>query len=196
MQFEAVWAALLNTDAYLKETAGKIREAEGKARRALGELERQFGTGDRKIDDRFIPRLERQFNALGFVFWRSAERAHFGFREFPSCYAEIDVFMENSDRALAVAVAARLGPPGENAADPGGLMGASIEDILEHLEQMEKLRRCFDLTGDRRELYGAVAAEAFPQEALEFALSQGLYAVEYTEEQVKARKPECGGKAW
>jgi hypothetical protein len=61
---------------------------------------------------------------------------------------------------------------------------------------MEKLRRYFDLTGDWRKLYGAVAAAVFPAEALGFALEQGFYVIEYAEERVKVRRPEGGAKAW
>ena len=163
-------------------------------RKPAGDLEKEFGKTGRKIDDMFIPRLEGEFGALGFVFDRSAERAVFGNREYPSCYAEIDVFLEDRDRAVAVAVKARPyfdgGKGGEAAADRPGLGEASIDDVREHVERMEKLRRHFKLTGDGRKLYGAVAAAVFPADVLGFALKQGFYVIEYAEGCIKVRKPE------
>ena len=189
--FEDVWAALMVTDKYVKETLEKIRKTDERMRKLAGDLEKEFGKTGRKIDDMFIPRLEGEFGALGFVFDRSAERAVFGNREYPSCYAEIDVFLEDRDRAVAVAVKGRpYFDGGETVAARPGLGEASIDDVREHVERMEKLRRHFKLTGDGRKLYGAVAAAVFPAAVLGFALKQGFYVIEYAEGDVKVRKAE------
>jgi hypothetical protein len=150
------------------------------------------------LDDQFVPRLERHFNTQGFFFERSAERARFGSRDYVSCYAEIDVFLENCHRALAVAVARsaadEAGTPRE--ADSARFARADFADIRDHLEQMERLRRHFDLNNDRRELYGAVAAAGFSAPALDYALDRGLYVVICAEEQVEVKRPGGGAKVW
>jgi hypothetical protein len=201
LNFESVWAALLDTDRYLKEEAGKIRDMNLRMQKVVEDLERQFGKRGRALDETFVTSLERRFNILGFFFQRASERALFGNREYPSCYAEVDLFLENSNRAVAVAV---RGPPCVGVAveeeavatEPAGLAEANIDDIREHLERMEKLRRHFDLNNDRRELYGAVAAERFPKDALGFALYQGFYAIEYTGERMEVRKPQGEARVW
>jgi hypothetical protein len=197
--FEEVWAALLVTDKNLREAAGKMRETEQRVRNIVNDLERKFGKTSRKIDDMFVPRLERQFGAMGFVFDRSAERAVFGNREFPSCYAEIDVFLENGDRAVAVAVKPWLciaGKTGEGTGDPMGPIEANTGDIREHIERMEKLRRWFNVNNDRRKLYGAVAAAVFPANVLGFALERGFYVIDYAEDRAGVREPEGGAREW
>jgi hypothetical protein len=71
-------------------------------------------------------------------------------------YAEIDVFLENGDAALAVEVKTR----------------ANTADVREYVERMQKLRRYFDLHNDRRALYGAVAAN--PRECPGFRVKAGF----------------------
>ena len=102
--FEDVWSALLVMEGHLKEAAGRIRETDRKMWKIVGDLKKEAGKTGRKIDAMFIPRLEQEFRAMGFVFDRLAERTLFGSREYPSCHAEIDVFMEDRGRAVAVAV--------------------------------------------------------------------------------------------
>jgi hypothetical protein len=90
------------------------------------------------------------------------------------------VFLENGDCSLAVEVKTQ----------------ANINDIREHVERMEKLRRYFDLHNDRRKLYGAVAAGIFPENVLDFALKQGFYVIEQSGENVNIKKPEGTAKVW
>jgi hypothetical protein len=181
MGFEDVWEVLLDTDRKLRETAGRIRETEERIRKVAGDLERELGKARRKADEMFVDRLERQFGVMGFVFERSAEKARFGNREFPGCYAEIDVFLENRERGLAVWMA-------------GG--EAEAGDVRGHIERMGRLRRSFGLNKDWRELYGAVAAGSFPAKVLRFALDQGFYAIEYAGGRLGVREPEGGARAW
>jgi hypothetical protein len=199
--FEDVWAALLVMEKHLKEAIGRIRETDRKMWKIVGDLKKGFGKTHRKIDDMFIPRLERQFGVMGFVFDRSAERTLFGNREYPSCHTEIDVFLEDCYRAVAVAVKSRPcigddGKYGEVMADLPGLTEANIDDIRKHIERMKKLRRHFDMIGDYRKLYGAVAAAVFPANVLDFALQEGFYVIKYAEDNIEVRKPEDRAKAW
>lgn len=178
--FGNVWATLLDTDECLREAVGKMREANRKMQGIVSNLEKKFGVADRAINDTFVPLLERHFNVMGFFFQRSAEKARFGNPEYPSCYVEIDLFLENHSRAVAVAAKAET----------------TIDDILQHIERMEKLRRHFDLHNDRRELYGTVAAAVFPADAPDFALDRGLYVVEYSADQIAVTKPPSGARVW
>jgi hypothetical protein len=196
--FEDVWAALLDTDEYLRTEAEKIRKTSRRIQRLVGDLERQLDATGRMIDDGFISLLERNFNVMGFFFQRSSERVSFGNEEYPSCYAKVDLFMENHNRALAVGVKTppSIGKHREGAANPPGVIEANIEDIREQMERMEKLRRHFDLNNDRRELYGAVSAVFFPENVKYFALDQGFYVIEYADERMEVERPTGGGRVW
>jgi hypothetical protein len=199
--FEDAWAALLDTDEYLRQAAGKIRETNQRMQKIVGDLERKYIKTSRAVDDMFVPILERHFNVMGFSFQRSAEKARFGNLEYPGCYAEIDLCMESPNKALAVAVKAR--PPIDDAGkyaelmvNPVCLTEATIDDIREHIGQMERLRRNFNMNKDRRALDGAVAAAVFPENAADYALDQGFYVIKYAQEYIEVTRPRGGAKVW
>jgi hypothetical protein len=64
---------------------------------------------------------KEKFNALGFVFGKSAPNALTGSRAH-NIYAEVDVFLENGVSALAVEMKAQV----------------NVRDIQEHANWMEK----------------------------------------------------------
>jgi hypothetical protein len=175
LTFDDVWKTLMETDRQIRETDQQIRER-------LGELERKYG---KMIDSGFITRIRKEFKALGFVFERFAEKTLFENREH-HIYAQADVFLENRRSAVAVTVKTRPGEGPERTE-------AALEDIKEQVERMEKLRRYFELHGDRRKLYGAVAGK-FPKDVLGFALEQGLYGIECSEGAVKIWTPIANSK--
>jgi hypothetical protein len=190
LTFEKVWAMFQETDKKFQETDKKIEET-GKQlketirendrllrqnQKMMSDLGRKFG---KIIEHMFIPNLVGKFNALGYVFGKSSSNVLIESREH-NIYAEIDVFLENGDCALAVEVKTQ----------------ANIGDIKEHIERMEKLRRYSDMHNDKRKLYGAVAAAIFPGHVLDFALKQGLYVIEQAGENVSIKQPEGAAKAW
>jgi predicted AAA+ superfamily ATPase len=142
----------------------------------MSDLGRKFG---KIIEHMFIPNLKEKFNALGYVFGKASSNVLIGNREH-NIYAEIDVFLENGDCALAVEVKTQ----------------ANINDIREHVERMEKLRRYFDLHNDRRKLYGAVAAAVIPENVFDFALKQGFYVIEQSGDSVSIKEPDGEPRAW
>jgi hypothetical protein len=127
----------------------------------------------------FIPNLKEKFNALGYEFGKASSNVLIGDKEH-AIYAEIDVFLENGDCALAVEVKTQ----------------ANTGDIREHIERMEKLRRYFDLHKDQRKLYGAVAAAVIPGNVLDFALKQGFYIIRQMGDNVSIETPPGTPKAW
>jgi hypothetical protein len=127
----------------------------------------------------FIPNLVEKFNALGFVFEKSSPNVLIGCREH-NIYAEIDVFLENGDSALAMEVKTQ----------------ASVDDVREHAERMQKLRRYFDLHKDSRRLYGAVAAAVIPGNVLDFALKEGFYVIKQSGDNVSIEEPQGAPKVW
>ncbi|MDR1129167.1 MAG: hypothetical protein LBL20_07635 [Treponema sp.] len=186
LTFEKVWAMFQETDRKFQETDLKFQETDRRFRetdkkskeiqKMMGDLGKKFGT---IIEHMFIPNLKEKFNALGYEFEKSSPNVLIESREH-NLYAEIDVFLENTDCALAVEVKTQ----------------ANIGDIREHIGRMKKLRRYFDLHGDKRKLYGAVAAAIFPENVLDFAFRQGFYAIKQLGDNVSVEKPEGEPKAW
>jgi ribosome biogenesis protein Tsr3 len=69
------------------------------------------------------------------------------------------------------------------------------EDIDDHLDRMEKVRKYADLHGDRREFLSAIAATIVSKSAKEYALKKGLFIIEPSGEDVKITKP-VAEKIW
>jgi predicted AAA+ superfamily ATPase len=179
LTFEKVWAMFQETDKQIKETDKQIKETTKllhNNQKMMSDLGRKFGT---VIEHMFIPNLREKFNAFGYYFEKSSPNVLIGNREH-NIYAEIDVFLENGNCALAVEVKTQ----------------ANINDIREHVERMGKLRRYFDLHNDKRKLYGAVAAAIIPDNVRDFALKQGFYVVEQSGDNVAVKKPEGSPRAW
>jgi hypothetical protein len=189
-----VWEALMDADREIlevnRELKEKIEENDRQMQKFLRDLGRKFGAA---IDDTFIPRLEQQCAVFGFAVERSSERVLFGNEHL--IYAEIDVFLENRTNALAAAVKPQwyIDDALEYRAEK---TVATIYDIREHIARMGNLRRYFDMLGDRRRLFGAVAASVFPEDALGFALGEGLYVIEEVEDRIVVKGPEGGARAW
>jgi TnpA family transposase len=88
--------------------------------------------------------------------------------------AEVDVFIENGIYALAVEVKA----------NPCG------EDVKEHVQRLEVLRRYADEHGDKRKFLGAVAAPGFPESVRLAAFRAGFFVIEASEDAVNVLAPE------
>jgi hypothetical protein len=90
------------------------------------------------------------------------------------------VFLENGDCALAVEVKTQ----------------ANMDDVREHVERMETLRRYFDVQKDKRKLFGAIAAAMIPDNVRDFAFKQGFYVVRQSGDNVYVEEPQNKAKAW
>jgi hypothetical protein len=172
LTFEKVWAMFQETDKKFKETDRLIRQNQ----KMMGDLGRKFG---KIIEHMFIPNLKKKFNALGYDFGKASSNVLIGNREH-NIYTEVDVFLENGDCALAVEVKTQ----------------ANTGDIREHVGRMKKLRQYFDLHGDSRKLYGAVAAAVIPGNVHDFALKQGFYLIRQTGDTISIEPPQGEPKAW
>jgi hypothetical protein len=193
LTFEKVWAMFQETDKEFQEIGKRFKETDKKFQdtdkkfketdkllqqnqKMMSDLGRKFG---KIIEHMFIPNLKEKFNALGYDFEKSSPNVLIGSKEH-NIYAEIDVFLENGDCALAVEVKTQ----------------ANINDVREHIERMEKLRRYFDLHKDRRKLYGALAAAVIPDNVFDFALKQGFYVIKQSGDNVSIEQPQGKPKAW
>jgi hypothetical protein len=165
LTFEKVWAALMEdreqmkerqkaTDRQMQETDRRIKET-GKQ---IGELSKRFG---QTVEYMVAPNLVKKFKELGFVFEKTYQDVKITDQD-DQVIAEIDAFMENGDKAMAV----------ESKVRP------SVEDVNDHVKRMEKLREYADRHNDTRKYLGAIAGVIFSTSVKTYALSRGFYVLE------------------
>jgi hypothetical protein len=181
LTFEKVWAVLLKSredfdrgmresreefDRRMQETDRRIQETN----QQLGKLGRKFGSA---VEHLVAPNLVEKFNALGFTFTKYGPNVAISDKA-RHLAAEIDLFLENGDCAIAVEVKAQL----------------KIDDVKEHVERMETLRRYADARQDARKFYGAVAGAIIHDNVKEYALKTGFYVVSQSGDTMKIDVPE------
>jgi hypothetical protein len=181
LTFEKVWAAIQATNEQMKETGYQLKEIDKLLKetdrivketdRIVKETSQQMKETDRRvgaITNRFgemveymvMPNLVAKFDELGFTFTK-ANRAEITDRKH-DIITDIDALLENGDTVMIV----------ETKTKP------NVEDINDHIERMEKLRKYADLHGDRRRYLGAVAGVVFSESAKIYALKKGFYVIE------------------
>jgi hypothetical protein len=183
LTFEKVWAMFQETDRRFQETERLMKEQSRETEKLIRQNEKMMGDLGRKfgkiIEHMFIPNLEEKFNALGYEFGKAGPNVRIANKKY-NIFAEIDVFLENGDCALAVEVKTQ----------------ASTEDVWEHVDRMEKLRRYFDIQNDKRKLFGAIAAAVMSDNVRDFAFKQGFYVIKQSGDNVYVEEPENKAKAW
>ncbi|MDR1977310.1 MAG: hypothetical protein LBQ42_01100 [Synergistaceae bacterium] len=170
LTFEKVWAALLksqeNFDRRTKEADRQLQET----RQLIGDLGRKFGSA---VEHMVAPNLVEKFNALGFNFTKYGPNIAISDKT-RKLAAEVDVFLENGDCAIAVEVKAQL----------------KIDDVKEHVERMQVLRRYADAHQDSRKFYGAVAGAIIHGNVKEYALKTGFYVISQSGDTMRIDVPE------
>jgi hypothetical protein len=152
-QIQETARQMLETDRKMQETAQQIRNTD----RQLGALGNKFGS---MVEHLVLPNLIEKFNALGFTFTKYGPNQLITDKS-KNIAAEVDLFLENGDCAIAVEVKAQL----------------KIGDIDEHVERMGTLRRYADAHRDARKLYGAVAGAIMHDNVREYALKTGFFVI-------------------
>ena len=215
LDFEQVWAALMEgrkqqeelreaqkeTDRLIKETqketdkqikesarrqeetARQIKETQKETDKQIKEINKRFGDYSNRLGEiaeyMIAPNLRSKFRELGFIFPQACSNKDVSDHE-NDIFLEIDVMLENGDKAMLVEVKTKL----------------TTEDIKEHIERLEKMRKYADLHGDRRTFLGAVAGVVIPSNIRNFALKQGLFVVEPSGETFNITPPYGKPKEW
>ncbi|MDR2419373.1 MAG: hypothetical protein LBD79_10035 [Treponema sp.] len=183
LNFEYVWAALLELREIHKETAQKI-EALAKSSTETERLLRESSTETDKeikalaknigglsnslgklVEQMFSAQLWEKFDALGYEFTKGS---NLKFRENKQLIAEVDIFLENGEYAMPVEVKTHL----------------REEDVDRHIQQIELIRGYMDRRDDKRQLVGAVADGVVPDDVRRYAQRLGLYVLEQSGESV------------
>ena len=127
--------------------------------------------------------IDKQFQALGYNVTSHGRNIIFG-DEKNGDDGEIDLLLEDGDVAILIEAKTRL----------------KVDDVLGHIERMEKYRAYLNRTGkaDRWQLVGAVACASFTPEVVKFAQRKGFYVIVQTGRMVEIVPPPEGfvAKRW
>jgi hypothetical protein len=179
LTFEKVWAMFQETDRRMQETDRQMKETDKKMQavyKQIGDLGNKFGS---VVEHMMIPNIKEKFNLIGFEFSKVAPNVLIETKE-EGTIAEIDIFLENGDCAMAVEVKSQ----------------PNSDDVSRQCERMKKLRTYCDKHNDRRKLYGAIAGAIISESVRNYALKKGLYIIEQSGDTVRIVKPSGEAKAW
>jgi uncharacterized coiled-coil DUF342 family protein len=141
------------------ETERFLRESKRELNQAIGKLSNRFGE---LVEHLVSPNLLKKFNALGYAFGKSSPRVKYEDIHTGNILAEVDVLLENGGCALAVEV--KTNP--------------TTNDVDEHVNRMEAIRRRADAHNDKRDYLGAIAGGIMSESVKSYALKRGFYALE------------------
>ena len=167
LTFEKVWEMFRETDRRMKETDRQIKETE----RIVGKLGNRFGE---LVEHLVAPNISEKFNELGFCFTRTAMDVVIKNPGDPQNSAEVDVLLENGDIVIAVEVKSR----------------PNDEDVNDHVQRMEILRRHADEKQDKRRYQGAIAGAVMSEAVQRYILKKGFYVIEQTGDTVRINVPQ------
>jgi hypothetical protein len=155
-----------------EELNKKMEEAAEERKRTdriVGELSNRFG----ELAEHLVgPSIKEKFNALGFTFDAMSRDLEITSKDGKS-YAEIDIFLENGDVAIAVEIKSKL----------------LQKDVDAHIKRMEILKAYSAHRQDKRKFRGALAGAIVTKEVKEYALKTGFYVIEQTGDTVKIAAP-------
>jgi hypothetical protein len=154
LTFEKVWASIMELRESQKETDRQMKATD----KRIGELTNRFGE---MVEYMVVPNLVTKFNELGLPFTKANPDTRITDKEH-GIFAEVDAFLENGDKVMIVEIKSK----------------PNIDDINDHIERMEKLRRYADLHDDKRKYLGAIAGVVFGDSEKTYALKKGFYVIE------------------
>jgi hypothetical protein len=188
---EDIWALFRESDRRMQETERTLKEMGvetdrrmRKTERAIKETGRQIGNlGGRLgevIEHIMTPKLYEKFEELDLCFTRASRNYELRGQNRKTL-AEVDVFLENGEYAMAVEVKTRL----------------TVEDVQDHVKRLEILRKAADEHKDQRKYLGAVAGAVVDQKVSAYARKTGFYVIIPSGEAVEIKVPEgCMPRMW
>jgi hypothetical protein len=186
--FETVWAMMQENAEQQKETERLIKEVaeqQKETARLMKETDRKMQETDRKIgrlgnrigelvEHLVAPNAMEKFNELGYCFTKTGTNIIITDPKIKKADAEVDILLENGDIVIAVEVKSR----------------PNTEDVNDHVQRMEVLRRYADNRQDNRRYQGAVAGALISKEVRRYILEKGFYVIEQTGDTVRINIPK------
>ncbi|MDR1211797.1 MAG: hypothetical protein LBK40_06155 [Spirochaetaceae bacterium] len=168
---------LEETDRIITKNAERAEKMDRRLDKMMDRTDKQIGAlGNRfgELAEHLVtPNIAEKFRALGYAFTRAGPNVEF-FDAQGKALAEVDVWLENGEFAMAVEVKSYL----------------CVEDVKEHLKRMDVLRRYADARQDRRKLLGAAAGAIMRKNVRAYAEKNGLYVIEQSGDTVTINIPE------
>ena len=181
--FDTVWAILQEVGKKQAELAESQKEADRRMEESKEDFNRRLGSLTNLFGDFTLgmvaPKLCDKFFDLGYNLHRAIPNYYINDR-VNKIYLEIDIMLENGEKAMLVEVKTKL----------------TTERINKHIERLEKMRKYADLNGDKRTFLGAVAGFAVTDEVREAALKEGFYLIEPDGDNFNITAPDDKPKEW
>ena len=180
---ETIWAILQENALQIKklrksqkETARIFKEESIEYNRRIGHLDNLFG----EVAEYMIaPKLREKFKEFGLDFPRANRNVSVN-DKMNEIYLEIDIILENGDKAMLVEIKTKL----------------TTDRINKHIERLEKMRKYTDLHGNKRSFLGAVAGVVVTEEVKNYALNEGFYLIEPSGDSFNITPPNGKPKEW
>ena len=168
------------TDLKFQETDRKIQETAEQVRKTSQEIGKLGSRVGNMVEDMVSGgNIIAQFCAMGHHVTAHSRRKTFGERGTDAS-GQIDLFLEDGDVAILVEVKTTL----------------KNDDILDHIERMEKYRSWIDATGsDKKRYIGAVASPSVEDNVVKFAQRKGFYVIVQSGDLFEILTPPEGFKA-
>ena len=173
-QLKALRESMNETDRRMKETDRQMKETALQMKETDRKISKLGGRFDEMIEHLIAPNIMQKFNALGFEYTSCSQGYKVQEKGNPDIITEVDVLLEDGDIVIAIEVKAK----------------PDKDDVLDHIERMEKLRRAADKRNDNRRYRGAIAGAILSDELRRYILKQGLYLIEQTGDTVQINIPE------
>jgi Holliday junction resolvase-like predicted endonuclease len=170
--FKTVWATL---DRITEEHKEIDRIVKANAH-LIGKLSKRMGE---VVEYIVAPNLREKFRELGYDFPKANTNSDVSDRT-NKIYLEIDVMLENGDKAMLVEVKTK----------------PTTEDVQDHVKRIEKMREYADLHGDNRTFLGAVAGVVMTDNVKEYVFKQGFFLIEPSGETFNIIPPDGQPKEW
>jgi hypothetical protein len=177
--FDTVWAVLQEVGEKQKENAqgiNELKEIQKETARQIGKLSSRMGE---VIEHMVAPNLREKFRELGYDFTQANPNSDVSDRA-NNIFLEIDVKLENGDKAMLVEVKTK----------------PTTEDVQDHIKRLEKMRVYADLHSDKRKFLGAVAGVVISDNVKEYILKQGFFVIEPSGETFNIIPPNNKPKEW
>jgi len=179
------------TERMIQETSAQMKESEQKLERMFQEsaeqlkaTQKEVGKLGSRIGEIVVNMVKgnivEKFQNLGYNDIDDyCEKKKFGNKKL-GIRGEIDLFLENGDIAILIEVKTTL----------------ETADVRDHVERLEKFRRCVDAKGvDKRRFIGAVAGAVVEGDAEKVAHENGIYVIVQSGDAVEIVTPPMGFRA-
>ncbi|MDR0316024.1 MAG: hypothetical protein LBH97_03895 [Treponema sp.] len=159
-----------------KENERLMKESRADFDARIGSLTNLFGN----IAEYMVaPKMREKFLEFGLDFPKINQSTYVN-DKVNKISLEIDVMLENGDKAMLVEVKTKL----------------TTERINKHIERLEKMRMYANLHGDKRTFLGAVAGVVVTDELKNYALNQGFFVIEPVGQNLNITPPNGQPKEW